>query len=262
MFLQTLSQSNTIYVRQEFKIVKIAKKIFGFEPYNHYQILTNDGQEFGYYAELKLGLADVIMRQLLGHWRVFNIVGTDIENQQVFRAHHPFRWFFQHLDVFGADDRPVGHLQQRFAWLNKKFEFLDTRGRVIMTMTSPLWKIWTFPIKKGAREVSVIEKKWSGFSKAILRRVFKSQRKNKGFSKKLSAAKKLFTDADSFRVRFTDANLTADEKLLLLAGAVFVDVLYTADEKLLLLAVAVPEAFVLFHAIEFISLSSIIQYFR
>ena len=77
IFLQTLSQAKTIYVRQEFKIVKIAKKFFGFEPYNHYQILTNDGQVFGYYAELKLGFADVIMRQLLGHWRVFNIVGTD-----------------------------------------------------------------------------------------------------------------------------------------------------------------------------------------
>ena len=118
-------------------------------------------------------------------------------------------------------------------------------------MTSPLWKLWIFPIKKGEREVSIIEKKWSGFSKAILRRVFKSRRKNKGFSKKLFAAKELFTDANSFRVRFTDAKLTADEKLLLLASAVFVDILYTADEKLLLLAVAVPEAFILFHAIEF-----------
>ena len=32
--------------------------------------------------------------------------------------------------------------------------------------------------------------------------------------------------ADNFRVRFNDARLTADEKLLLLAGAVFVDLLY------------------------------------
>jgi hypothetical protein len=70
-----------------------------------------------------------------------------------------------------------------------------------MTMTSPIWKIWTFPIKKGSRDVSVIEKKWSGLSK------------------------ELFTDADNFRVRFTDTKLTADERLLLLAGAIFVDLL-------------------------------------
>jgi uncharacterized protein YxjI len=125
-----------------------------------------------------------------------------MHNQQVFRAHHPFRWFFQRLDVFGAGDRPVGSLQQRFAWFHKRFDFLDTRDRVVMTMTSPMWKIWTFPIKKGDRDVSVIEKKWSGL------------------------ARELFTDGDNFRVRFTDARLTADEKLLLLAGAVFTDLLY------------------------------------
>jgi hypothetical protein len=197
-FLETLAQANAIYVRQKFEIAEL----FGFETRNRYQIQTEDGQQFGYCAEPKVGFGDAIMRQFFGHWRVFDIVGTDLDNQQVFRAHHPFRWFFQRLDVFGASDRPVGSLQQRFAWLNKKFDFLDTRGRVIMTMSSPFWRIWTFPIQKDGRDVSVIEKKWSGFSKEI------------------------FTDADNFRVRFTDGKLTADDKLLLLAGAVFTDLLY------------------------------------
>jgi hypothetical protein len=125
-----------------------------------------------------------------------------MDNQQVFYAHHPFCWFFQRLDIFGEGDRPVGSLQQRFAWFHKRFDFLDTRDRVVMTMTSPMWKIWTFPIKKVDRDVSVIEKKWSGLSK------------------------ELFTDADNFRVRFTDTKLTGDEKLLLLVSAVFTDLLY------------------------------------
>ena len=198
VFLQTLAQADAIYVKQKFELAEI----FGFETRNRYQIQTDDGQQFGYCAEPKLSFLDAIMRQFLGHWRVFDVVGTDMDQQQVFRAHHPFRWFFQRLDIFGAGDRPVGSLQQRFAWFNKKFEFLDTRGRVIMSMTSPLWKIWTFPIKKGERDVSVIEKKWTGLTK------------------------ELFTDADNFRVRFTDMKLTADEKLLLLASAVFVDLLY------------------------------------
>jgi len=198
IFLQTLAQANAIYVRQKFEIAEI----FGFETRNRYQIQTEDGQQLGYCAEPKVGFGDAIMRQFFGHWRVFNIVGTNMDNRQVFRAHHPFRWFFQRLDVFGAGDRPVGSLQQRFAWLNKKFDFLDTRGRVIMTMTSPFWKIWTFPIQKNGRDVSIIEKKWSGLSKEI------------------------FTDADNFRVHFIDGKLTADERLLLLAGAVFTDLLY------------------------------------
>ena len=198
IFLQTLTSANAIYVSQKFEIAEIS----GFETRNRYLIKTDDGQQFGYCAEPKLGFGNAIMRQFLGHWRIFNIVGTNMDSQQVFRAHHPFRWFFQRLDVFGAGDRAVGSLQQRFAWFNKKFDFLDTRGRVLMTMTSPIWKIWTFPIKKGSREVSVIEKKWSGITK------------------------ELFTDADNFRVRYTDLKLTTDERLLLLAGAVFIDLLY------------------------------------
>ena len=198
VFLQTLAQSSSVYVKQKFELAEI----FGFETRNRYQIQSEDGQQFGYCAEPKIGFLDAIMRQFLGHWRVFNLVGTDMHDQQVFRAHHPFRWFFQRLDVFGAGDRPVGSLQQRFAWFSKKFDFLDSRDRVVMTMTSPIWKIWTFPIKKDARDVSVIEKKWSGIGK------------------------ELFTDADNFRVRFIDAKLTADERLLLLAGALFVDLLY------------------------------------
>jgi hypothetical protein len=149
IFLQTLSQANEVYVKQKIELGEMLgygqkfeiAEVFGFETRNRYQIQTDDGQQFGYCAEPKLGFLDAIMRQFLGHWRVFNIVGTDMENQQVFRAHHPFRWFFQRLDVFGAGDRAVGSLQQKFAWFNKKFEFLDTRGRVIMTMNSPLWKV-------------------------------------------------------------------------------------------------------------------------
>ena len=197
-FIQTLAQANSIYIKQKFEVAEI----FGFETRNRYQIQSEDGLQFGYCAEQKLGLGDAIMRQFLGHWRVFNIIGTNIHNQQVFRAHHPFRWFFQRIDVFGVGDRQVGSLQQRFAWFNKKFDFLDTKGNLIMSMNSPFWSIWTFPVKKLSRDVAVIEKKWTGISK------------------------ELFTDADNFRVRFNDARLTADEKLLLLAGAVFVDLLY------------------------------------
>lgn len=224
-FLQNLSQTNAIYIRQKIKAAKIVQ-VFGIETRNHYQIQTDEGQEIGYCIELKTGAVDTFWRQTLGHWRVFNIIGTDMENKQVFRAHHPFRRSFQRLDIFGADDHPVGSLQQRFAWLNKKFEFLDTNGQVIMIMTTPLWKLWRFPIKKGEREVSIIEKKWPGFSKVL--RAY----------------------ADNFRVSFVDGKLTTDERLLLLTGAVFVDILYAADLRLILLAGAVPEIVVLFHVIK------------
>ncbi len=223
-FLQTLAQANEVYVRQKIKAKKVAQA-FGIETRNQYQIQTEEGQEFGFCVEQKLGNIDLFRRQVLGHWRVFNVVGTDMDSTQVFRAHHPFRKSFQRLEIYGTDDCLVGILQQRFAWLNKKIEFLDTKGQVMMTMTTPTWKIWKFPIRKGEGEVSVIERKWPGFSKAR------------------------YSYADSFRIRFTDARLNTDEKLLLLTSAVFIDILYAADLRLMVLVGAAPEAIILFYVI-------------
>jgi uncharacterized protein YxjI len=197
-FLETLSQSDAVYVRQKFEIAEL----FGIETRNRYIIQTENGEQFGFCAENKLGFGDALMRQFLGHWRTFDITGVDNIDRKVFRAHHPFRWFFRRFDVFGAGDQAIGSLQQQFTWLNKKFDLLDTRGRVLMTMTSPIWKIWTFEVSKGDRQVAVIEKKWSGLVKEI------------------------FTDGDNFRVRYIDSRLTADEKLLLLNAAFFIDLLY------------------------------------
>lgn len=223
-FLQTLSQSRTIYVRQKIKAKKVAQA-FGIETRNQYQIQTEEGQEFGFCVERNSGNADLLRRQVFGHWRVFNVVGTDMDSTQVFRAHHPFRKTFQRLDVYGVDNCLVGSLRQRFAWLNKKIEFLDANGQVIMTMATPTWKIWKFPVRKGEREVSVIERKWPGFSKAR------------------------YSYADSFRILFADAGLSTDEKLLLLTSAIFIDILYAADLRLMVLIGAAPEAIIIFHVI-------------
>ena len=71
-----------------------------------------------------------------------------------------------------------------------------------MSMTSPFWRFWKFPVVRGTKSVCLIEKKWSGLGK------------------------EMFTDADNFKVTYIDPTLTPDHKLLLLTGAVFIDILY------------------------------------
>jgi hypothetical protein len=197
-FLIDLAGSGSIAINQKFEIAAI----LGFEQRNRYLIKTEDDRLIGYCAEAKLGFGDVMLRQFLGHWRTFDIIGTDIHDRKVFRAHHPFRWFFNRLDIYGAGDRLVGSLEQRFAWFDRKFDFLDSQNRVIMTMTSPFWRFWHFPVLRGSKSVALIAKKWSGLGK------------------------EMFTDADNFKVTFIERSLTAEDKLLLLTGAVFVDILY------------------------------------
>lgn len=197
-FLQNLIDADVVNVRQKVEIAEL----FSFESRNRFSIQTENGSEFGYCKEPKLDWQDALMRQFLGHWRNFDLVGTDNLGQKSFRAHHPHRWFLRHLDLYSPGDRYLGGLQQRFAWFEKRFDYLDAQGNTFATMNSPIWKPWTFPVTQGARKIAVIEKKWSGL------------------------AKEMFTDADNFRVRFIQPRLTGDQKLLILISAIFVDLLY------------------------------------
>lgn len=186
-----------LYVRQKRELAEF----FGFEARNKYAISTPDRREVFYAAEQRSGLLGMLAIYFLGHWRSFDIAFFDASRQEAFRAHHPFRFFFQRLEI-SAGGRPVGVLQQRFGLITKRFDVLDASGKLLFEMKSGLFKLWTFPFYRGDTQVAVVEKKWSG--------VFNE----------------MFTDKDNFRVAFQDPSLTADQRMLVLAAAVFVDLQY------------------------------------
>jgi uncharacterized protein YxjI len=139
----------------------------------------------------------------LGHWRTFEIHVFDPNRTLWFKALHPFRFFFQRLDVAMADGRVVGAIQQRFALFSKRFDVIAASGQVVLTVKSPLWKPWTFTFTSasGPTELAMVQKKWSG------------------------TLTEVFTDADRFRVSFRP-ELPLDERVLVLAAALFVDLVY------------------------------------
>jgi hypothetical protein len=196
--LTSLDTAPELYVRQ----IREMAELFGFETRNKYAISTSDRQDVAYAAEQQKGIFGFLLRQLLGHWRTFELVFFGADRQPLFRAVHPFRFFFQRLEVYGADGRYLGALQQRFGILGKKFDVLGPNGSVLLEMRSGLLQLWTFPITRNGTEQAVIEKKWSG------------------------VLSEMFTDKDNFRVRFVRPGLSSDERLLVLAGAVFVDLQY------------------------------------
>ena len=174
-------------------------ELVGFETRNKYVISTEGGVMLAYAAEQQQGWWSFLVRQYLGHWRTFDIFIFEPSREKVLVAHHPFRWFFQRLEVSSAEGSSLGALQKRFAWLAKRFDVEDAAGEVRMTVSSPLMSIWTFPFKKGSRSVAVVAKKWGGLL-------------TEGF-----------TDKDRFRVEFTDPRLNLEERQLILAAALFID---------------------------------------
>jgi uncharacterized protein YxjI len=188
----------TVIVQQRFEL----GELFGFETRNKYSIESEQGAKLGFAAEQQKGFLGLVLRQLFGHWRTFEITFFDDSRRVVMKAAHPFRWLFQRLEIRMADGAPVGAIQQRFALLSKKFDVLDRNGNITMSVTSPFWRIWTFPFRKGSREVARVEKRWSGIITEGL------------------------TDKDKFRIQYIDPGLSTDERLLLLASGVFIDLQY------------------------------------
>lgn len=197
-FQETVVAAKALVIEQRHELVELV----GLETRNKYEILAEDGAVVGFCAEQQKGLLGFLARMFLGHWRAFDLFFFDSERRRVLTAHHPFRFLFQRLEVSTAEGRPLGALQVRFALLAKRFDVEDAAGRVAMTVSSPLWRMWTFPFEKNGRPAATVAKKWSGL---------------------LAEA---FTDKDRFRVEFEDPSLSADERLLVLAAALFVDLQY------------------------------------
>ncbi len=177
-------------------------ELFGFETRNKYEIRTLDGAPLGFAAEQQKGALGFLLRQFVGHWRTFEILLFDALRQPVLTARHPFRWFFQRLEVADAAGRALGAVQRRWAWLSKRFDVEDAQGNVLLVVTSPIWRPWTFTFERGERAVATIRKRWSG------------------------GLKELFLDADNFAVELQPGPLSPVERRLLLCAAIFVDLMF------------------------------------
>lgn len=194
----TINDHQKLFVKQVFEIAEI----IGFETRNKYRVCDEGGRDLMYAAEQQKGFLGILMRQFFGHWRSFDIHFFDMNRQQVMTGTHPFRWFFQCLEVRTRDGRFIGKIERRWGIFNKKFDVHDAMGRIVLEVSSPFWRIWTFPFKRGPNERARVSKKWSGL----------------GYE--------LFTDRDTFLVEFLDRNLMMEERSLILAAAIYIDLMY------------------------------------
>lgn len=196
--LAPLTGYPTLIIRQR----KELAELFGYESRNKYEILSAEGHPLWFAAEQGSGFGMAFLRQMLGHWRTFEIHVFDMQRNLVLRAVHPFRLFFQRLEVFDTQGRLLGSLQQRFSFARKRFDVTDAGGRLLFEMRSPFLSVWKFPFLRSDRPMAEVTKKWGGL------------------------AREMFTDADTFRVDYRAEELGPDERALVLAAGLFIDLLY------------------------------------
>jgi uncharacterized protein YxjI len=195
--LSIVQRSSELMIVQKRELAEL----FGFETRNKYSIEAN-GAPFAFAAEQGKGGLAFLARMFMGHWRTFEIHFFDDARNLVLRAVHPFRFFFQRLEVSLANGRALGSIQQRFAVFSKRFDVSDAGGRLLLSVSSPIWRPWTFAFQRDGRELARVEKKWSGM------------------------LQEAFTDADRFRVAFESPELSLEERSLVLAAGIFIDLQY------------------------------------
>lgn len=200
--IQSLSSHQKLFVKQVFELAEI----FNFESRNKYRICDEGGRDIGYAAEQQKGILGFLFRQFLGHWRTFDIHFFDSSRQLFLIAHHPFRWYFQRLDITDVNGRRIGFVERRFSFLTKRFDVCDARGHLLMEIASPFWRIWTFPFKNRGTERARVSKKWSGI----------------GFE--------MFTDKDNFLVEYLDPSLNPEDRALVLAASIYIDLMFFEEK--------------------------------
>jgi uncharacterized protein YxjI len=197
-----LGVSLTSLSRIHMKQIREWAEWIGFETRNKYVLKSQDGEEIGFAAEQQKGILGFLFRQWLGHWRSFEIIIFNKSREKALILKHPFRWFFQRIEVYDSHGILLGAVQQRFAILRKSFDVEDARGKVRYEVRAPIWHLWTFTFTKWGQEVGEVQKKWSGLISEV------------------------FTDRDNFVLSFYGENLDAEDRALMLGAAVFVDLQY------------------------------------
>lgn len=196
--INNLQNFQKVFVKQTFELAEI----FSFETRNKYRICDEAGRDIAFAAEQQKGWLGFLFRQFLGHWRSFEVHFFDIQRQEFMMAKHPFRWFFQRLEIYQTGGRFIGTIERQFSILTKKFKVEDSQGRLLLEVSSPIWRIWTFPFVRDGRELARISKKWTGIGYEV------------------------FTDKDTFLVEYLDTAVPNDHRALILAAAIYVDLLF------------------------------------
>ncbi len=181
-----------LYVQQRKEWTEI---LIDWETRNKYAVLDDDRRELAWIAERATGLGGALKRAIFRSHRAFEIDVIDRSGIVMINLSRSFFWFFSDLEVRIGEER-MGSVRRRFGLLHKRYDLHDQTGDVIASISSPLWRLWRFPISGTSASIA---KKWGG------------------------ALREFFTDADTYLVDFADHPWTPQQRAVILAAAISID---------------------------------------
>jgi len=200
--MQTLQdavvQNRQLFVSQK---KEMAELFLGIETKNSYTIYDDQKRQLGMILENGGGFWGVVKRLLFRSHRGFEIGVFDQQQQAVFHLVRKFFFIFSDLMVLAGNGAPIGSIHRRFGIIHKKYDLKDPQGMIFARISSPIWRLWTFPIKipQHDQPVAEISKKWQG------------------------VMKEMFTDADTFMIDYGQMQWTPVQKAVIFAAAISID---------------------------------------
>ncbi|MFL5345315.1 MAG: phospholipid scramblase-related protein [Hyalangium sp.] len=173
--LTLFQRHHTLRVRQKKEWGEI---LTGIETHNRYMVVGDDDQPLFFVGEVGDSVSAFLLRMFLKASRPFTLELKTPDGAILLRLKRPWHWWLSRLNVEDGMGRPLGSIQQRFAFFERLYEVRDASGEVLAMLRGPFFKPWTFNVEQNGREVGKIQKQWSGLGK------------------------ELFTSADNFGVTF------------------------------------------------------------
>jgi hypothetical protein len=149
-----LNNLSEIKVHQLFEGLEIV----GLETRNRYRFLSPGDHLFAYAAEERC-LWGGLARQIVGHWRPFDLFFFNASKEEIFKVFHPFCFFFQEFEIYQKNKVLLATVKEKFSMFYKKIHVYNAEKKLIFSVRSPFWKPWTFPVDKQGWTVALIEKK-------------------------------------------------------------------------------------------------------
>lgn len=203
--MKEILDRNILFIRQKKELMEI---IVDFETRNKYEILDEQQNSIGWVIEKGKGFLSTIARIFLKSHRPLDIYIFDNSRKELMHLTRNFFFFFSDLFINAPNKQLHGSIHRRFGILHKKYDLKDRSGNLFATISSPIWKLWTFPVlSTNGKQISCINKKWKGI------------------------LQEAFTDADTFMINFENQDLSIDKKTIILAAAISIDFDFFEDNS-------------------------------